>query len=246
MIKRIQTLVQRRQQAKTFGMQYQRGANWVFPRQIKIAGKSYPLAAKQDNGTQTALINVFLDDCYRLGKLQGLKTIIDIGGHSGFFTLAAKHYFPEATIHTYEPNPSMAAIIEPNLSPWDNVVFFPEAVGLAAGFVHIEDEEDSVLTQVNKDQNGQVPMIPIREAIHRIAPGDTPLSLLKMDCEGAEWEILQDIEAMAQVKMITMEYHLYDGKTLADMVQLLDQAGFRILIEQEDSTDSGLILAELK
>ena len=246
MIRRIQMLVQRRKQAKTFGIQYSRGAQWEFPEQVSIGGQSLPLVAKTDNGTKTALINVFLDDCYQLGKLHNLRTILDIGGHSGFFSMAAKHYFPQANIHAYEPNPAMSKIITANLSPWENVQYFGEAVGLEAGFVHITDDDDSVLTQVTQTDSGQVPMIPIREAIERIAPGDVRLGLLKMDCEGAEWDILKDIDALEKVNYITMEYHLYGGKTLPEMVSLLDDAGFRIILEQEDSTDSGLILAERK
>ena len=47
----------------------------------------------------------------------------------------------------------------------------------------------------------------ISKVIRRIAHGGI-VDLVKLDCEGAEWEILQDSQAMKCVINLTMEYHL--------------------------------------
>ena len=51
-----------------------------------------------------------------------------------------------------------------------------------------------------------------------------------MDCEGAEWGILDDASSMAKVWHLAMEYHL-DGRgeqTVVRLVERLKQLGFFI------------------
>jgi hypothetical protein len=54
------------------------------------------------------------------------------------------------------------------------------------------------------------------------------LDLLKLDCEGAEWDIFKDVEALRQVRLIRMEYHLTDGRSLDDLTIHAKRLGFHI------------------
>jgi hypothetical protein len=66
---------------------------------------------------------------------------------------------------------------------------------------------------------------------------------VKMDCEGAEWEMLEDHESWRQVDYLTMEYHLASGQGHDAIGVTLRSVGFAI-IEQQPASDFGLVLAE--
>src|SRR5688572_24992765 len=52
------------------------------------------------------LAQIYFEDCYRLGKVMPKPArVLDIGGNVGMFSLVARHHFPKAIIHCYEPNP---------------------------------------------------------------------------------------------------------------------------------------------
>jgi hypothetical protein len=56
------------------------------------------------------------------------------------------------------------------------------------------------------------------------------VDLLKLDCEGAEWEIFDDLEPFKAVGMVRMEYHLTrPDRSLGWMIDRLTGAGFRLL-----------------
>ncbi|NBW66256.1 FkbM family methyltransferase, partial [bacterium] len=64
----------------------------------------------------------------------------------------------------------------------------------------------------------------------------------KLDCEGAEWELLRDVAPWQRVQQLTMEYHLADGQTLAQMRALVERAGFTVQVVMPADT-FGLLVA---
>jgi hypothetical protein len=56
------------------------------------------------------------------------------------------------------------------------------------------------------------------------------LDLLKLDCEGAEYEILSGAspEVFKKIERIIMEYHDIDGHHHDQLVSLLERQGFRV------------------
>src|SRR6202022_520478 len=86
--------------------------------------------------------------------------------------------------------------------------FFLEAVGAEAGRVTLDDHEDSVQNRTHSDPSGQIPQIAFRTAIERLGGS---VGLVKLDCEGAEWDLLGDATSWRGVERIAMEYHLWSG-----------------------------------
>ncbi|WP_395750202.1 FkbM family methyltransferase [Prosthecobacter sp.] len=195
-----------------------------------------------DHGTKEDFFSCFVDDVYGLTKLAPQpRTILDIGANVGFFSLAARGIFPEAQIHAYEPNPRVLDALHAN-SLAGGFQFYPEAVGAAAGWVSMIDQSDSNQAQTSAlgsaDQGG-IAQVDLATAIERLGG---QVDLLKMDCEGAEWDIFKAVDAWHGVRELRMEYHLTNGRTVADVRHALNALSFDIT-RQIDQQGFGLVWA---
>lgn len=72
------------------------------------------------------------------------------------------------------------------------------------------------------------------------------MDLVKLDCEGAEWSILQDRGAWENVGHLTMEYHLFERQqTHEEIARMVEAAGFTIKFQKIDP-NGGFIYASNK
>jgi FkbM family methyltransferase len=171
-----------------------------------------------------------LDDTYGLKffkyYLKSVDNILEIGANQGLFILFARNIFPKAQIHSYEPNSSLFSSLEHH-SSFAGSTFFIEAVGLVSGRIKLQNEtDDSLMTKTVLDDDGTIPQVSIKECINRIGG---KVDLLKLDCEGAEWEILKDIDSLKKVRAITLEYHLDGTHDHKSILKVLNDADFKIL-----------------
>lgn len=172
------------------------------------------------------LFNVLLDDEYGLRDLpDNPSVIVDVGVNMGIFSLAAWAKFPHAKIFGYEPGPAAFKISTCNLES-TGTILFNEAVGLESGMCDISDCSQSRLAKAVVSDTGSTPVIPFSEVLKR-AGG--MIDLLKMDCEGAEWDILKDCESMRYVRSIRMEYHLDRKQSLNDFKELVAAGDLQIV-----------------
>lgn len=202
-----------------------------------------------DSSTKTAFIDIFLDDCYGLTyfkkMIPGLGNIIDVGANQGLFVLHARNIFPLAAIDAYEPNDLVISNLTNNAKA-TNARVFNEAVGLSGGMISMLHGHDTLHGKTLSDEPGTIVQTSIRDCIDRLPANST---LLKLDCEGAEWEIIKDHEAMKSVEALTMEYHL-DDQHLADhhnrhetISTLLEDLGFKITRHTRSGIDYGMAWA---
>jgi FkbM family methyltransferase len=184
-------------------------------------------------------VDIFLRDSYHLGIVardKSIHRIVDVGANCGWFSLVARAYFPDAVITAYEPNPIVLPALRSNVANID-VEVCAAAVGGAAGLVRLEHPEGE--TYLGRTlPGGDIPCVPIREVLNRNGTVD----LLKLDCEGAEWEILDTLPSSG-VRWLTMEYHLWGkDETHADVRELLGSMDFRVVRYAEGGM-VGMILA---
>jgi FkbM family methyltransferase len=230
MINRLITLLKRKQAAARLGISFNRSASFRVPDSIRLNGATQTIHLPDENGVKVAFIELLLDDCYGCRELQqrseSIQTVLDIGGNVGLFSIAARSAFPNATIHCYEPN----AMLESYLSTQASVgtfEYFLEAVGSESGTITLSLNADSVQTRSFVAANGNVPRTAFRDAIHRLGG---KVDFLKMDCEGAEWEIFNDKESWRHVNNLSMEYHLFDEAQTEQRVRAcVDGLGFQIV-----------------
>ncbi|MFK8020463.1 MAG: FkbM family methyltransferase [Pseudomonadales bacterium] len=236
------TLV-RYQRAKSYGAFFIRRPTFKVPRQILFDGEYVDLDVPfSEKGVKWAFLDVVIDDVYGLRRLENenINTVLDIGANVGFFCIAARNCFSNAVIHGYEPNRQLETQLSHQANISKSKVYF-EAVGKENGFVNLEFGEDSVHTRTSSEQKGSIPQVAFRDAIERLGG---KVDLLKIDCEGGEWEILDDVESWQNVDRLTMEYHLFAGDHSHEtLLAALEKIKFKVIALRK-SDDIGMVYAE--
>ncbi len=232
-----------RLQLAPYGIFYLPGRE-IAVRSVRIGDKTVPIAFPDGERAiqKFELVNLVYLDCYRLARVRGpVSSVLDIGANLGFFALAARRRFPHARIHCYEPNPDL----EPNLSAHCTAVgadYFLSAVGAAAGRVNLDVRGNSLHSVSLQSPDGSTAQVAFAEAVARLGTVD----VLKLDCEGAEWDIFNDQRPWANVRHLTMEYHLWarPSLTIDHLRRQLTRLGFaKIVIEPDRDGDWGLAWA---
>lgn len=194
-----------------------------LPRRVRFGSRTVELA---DPGAALPdFVNVVLDDDYGLRSLTGEpRTIVDIGANIGLFTAFARQLFPGAMIHAYEPSASTARWAAANTTHPLTTVFV-EGVASEAGTAALVEHGASNLTQTRRAEDGAVKLVAFPTVVERIGGR---IDLLKIDCEGAEWDFMSDPGWFRCVAAIRMEYHLIGGRTVQDLHRLAAGLGFSV------------------
>jgi FkbM family methyltransferase len=170
-------------------------------------------------------------------------TIVDIGAGVGDFTLLASQTSPDNRVFAYEPFPESYALLEKNtaINQAKNVHHLPAAVWSGSGELVMDDYgEDplqftsrSVGDSLIQESRQIVPAVSLADVFirHNISRCD----LLKLDCEGAEYEILLSatMETLLKVRRLVMETHDQPPHHHhQEIVRYLEDSGFVVQTSQ--------------
>ena len=120
--------------------------------------------------------------------MKSVKRVLDIGANQGLFALAARRQFPSAEIVCYEPNEQLATVLDHNSDQLNAKVWY-EAVTREDCKVELEIGETDLQNTTKVSSNGEINGVAFKKAIERA--GGT-IDLLKLHCEGGEWELFED------------------------------------------------------
>ncbi len=230
-----------------FGVFFLRSAWFKLPNELVFNGKKYTLkynlASKRE--VEDFFIDIFLDDVYKIEHIKkhdpSIKTIFDVGSHSGFFSLYAKMKCPEARVFAFEPNPKLSDIIQ-NQARIGSFQYVPAGIGSRAAKAQIVEHPDfSVINRTAYDDTGEIDIIPL--SILMAKEHIDVLDILKLDCEGAEWDIFNDSDSFKRIKWLTMEYHLVENHSFEELKNTLNALNFNILNYTIDGDGWGMLLA---
>ena len=150
--------------------------------------------------------------------------IIDVGGHIGIFSIYARTLNPNVPILTFEPENENYKNLKENLklNHIKNIKTKNLAISDKQGQVTLYLSEDSHNhSLIKKSEKTQITQTTTLEKIIK-----TPTDLIKMDCEGAEFEIIEStpLKTLRLIKNFYIEYHIKDPKSITKKLQ---KAGFR-------------------
>ena len=182
--------------------------------------------------------DVFLKDTYGVVGPETLECVVDIGGHIGLFAIHASRF--AGRVISVEPMPANTELFRRNVAEAgrENIELVECAVAGKAGtlemFVSGNPAGHSAVRSLADDAgvSRTVRACTLAQLFEKRQV--TRCSLLKMDCEGAEYEILHGTgpDTLASIDRLSLEYHdvgvQNPGHTAQGLVQLLSRAGFRV------------------
>lgn len=201
-------------------------------------------------GDEDDVITVFLNFVRRdYGPVPPGSVVVDVGGHLGSFTLFAI-WQGAARVYCLEPDPKLYEAIRTNLQAnrLENKV---TALNLAmtgqdGGLLRFRREGNAsghVIANMPKAGEVEGEVIEVKSvslAVFMEAQGLDRIDLLKLDCEGSEYGIVENtpVEVWRRIKRIRLEYHL--GR-VDELKKKLAEAGFRVVHEHPHASGVGLI-----
>lgn len=130
------------------------------------------------------------------------KVIVDIGAGTGDFSLRASRLASaNAHVYAFEPNIGQYSLLQKNV--------LRNQISNVSGY----NQEVHSLRQVFDLLNVST------------------IDLLKLDCEGAEFSILNNISLLRKIKKLALETHDLEGKNTSQLQRNLEKAGFDVYLE---------------
>lgn len=187
-----------------------------------------------------------------LDGVEGPLGVVDIGGHAGYFGLFIRDLFPDASVISFEPDPSNAGILRSNIEAnglADRWELIQAGAATTTGTAEFESsfhlsrvvpQRDSALEDLQQEIGEALPFLQgtalLESERRQIELRDVfsyldEVDLLKIDAEGAEWDILADPRfADVPARAVVLEYHpsYTDSADPARLAaSLLERAGFQ-------------------
>jgi FkbM family methyltransferase len=173
--------------------------------------------------------------------------VFDIGFNYGFFTLDALTYKPKKVI-AFEPNPKLVKLF--NQLEIQSVELHKAAVSDKTGTtVFYENNffgKSSIHSDVNADTKLDSYNVNICSFNDTATQYDT-IDYLKVDCEGAEYEIFESIPKeflTNRIRKIALEFHhnINDIKVV-NLISKIKECGFETKIDYKDGDSTGMLYA---
>jgi FkbM family methyltransferase len=173
---------------------------------------------------------IWIDRVYVPADERPIRTVVDVGAHVGLFTLWCAARYPAARIVAVEPSPRAAAYLRKNVgrNRLDRVTVVEAACGGSSrrALLYRRGPEMTSTLYGDAPTATEVEVLTLDELFRRHAI--ERCDLLKLDCEGAEYEILLGASAatLERVDGIVMECHRSAAHSLEDLLRRLRDGGF--------------------
>jgi FkbM family methyltransferase len=183
------------------------------------------------------LKEVCLDRDYERGgfAVQPGWTVVDVGAGLGEFCVCVARAQPTCRVYAFEPLAGSYALLQDNvrLNGLTNLTAFPRALGARAGDTLLHAAPAAARSRTAGTGGAgaavRVPVTTLGAVLDELAI--RRCDLLKLDCEGAEYEILYGAEpgALARIVHLALEYHDgVAGSCGADLAAFLHGRGFAV------------------
>ncbi len=207
------------------------------PGRLRIDGKPFEFIDLHSFYHQA--VQIFKSKLYGFKSQRPDPLIIDGGAHIGLASLYFSRQYPQSKIMAFEADPAIAGVLKNNL---DALGCHQVEVHSKAVWIH----EDGVCFDASGDDAGHVcgdgrtgkeriPSIRLRSEL--CGP---PVDLLKLDIEGAEFDVIRDCrDVLSNVRHAIIEIHKLDdhGGCLGDLLKAFDDHNFQYVLGDLHAAD---------
>jgi len=176
---------------------------------------------------------IWVDGAYdeALVSRDGLATIVDIGAHVGLFSIRAASRWPRARIVAVEASPRSARYLRANVARnrLHQVTVIEAACGGSRRRAVLGRRGADMMSSLYAAGEGdEVEVITLEDVFN--TNGLDRCDLLKLDCEGAEYEIILGAPpaTLRRIGRIVMECHRGGEATPIDLERHLAASGFDV------------------
>jgi len=222
--------------------------------QIVVNGNNITYTNNIKDPAYPTFWEVFINDEYELDNFSGTSEyengiVIDIGSNYGYFALKALDKLKPKKIICYDPNTICCDIFGDILEKnnINNIDIINSGVGGITRDAFLNVGEMTVLGEISEnkpDEGYPVTIISINDVLDSI--GEETVGFLKIDCEGAEKEIFEEITDinLAKIKIIALEYHTQDIRK--SILERLEQSELFEFIQRGEGKEIGIIIVSRK
>jgi FkbM family methyltransferase len=215
------------------GVAYAR-ARWRTTEVSVVRCAGFRVSYRHPRSIFTTFKEIFIEEDYYFEDLPKQPFIIDCGANIGMATLFFKHLRPHAETVAIEPSPSSLDLLARNLR--ENGIEGVRVVGAALSdrggkATFLEECPSGVSNRLSND--GQVSVHTLRLSTLL----DRPVDLLKVDVEGMEVVVLEELERTGKfdlVARVVVEYGLHatpEPDAVSSLLALFERNGFRYAID---------------
>jgi FkbM family methyltransferase len=218
---------------------------------VTRAGTKLRVPLLKNVGAAYSVLAVFAFRPYECEwELEENPVVLDVGANVGAFPLWLAEQRPGVRGLAYEPDPDAFEYLRANLdvnglahvdarleAVSDRTaegILFRSTPGDGISSLHLTSNPERLREEIITS------LVSFDDAIGNV---EGEISLLKIDCEGAEYEIVLDSDAASwqRVKRVVIEYHPITGKDPNALANRLTQLGFRLVKEQIRSGGEGTV-----
>lgn len=189
---------------------------------------------------------IFEEEIYKFIPKRPDPFILDCGSNIGLSIIYFKHLYPEAQIVGFEPDPNIFEVLTQNLRAYNfqDVELLQKAVWVNETVLlfHQDGSLGGKIVDTSSDSNViEVQATRLKEYLNQ------PIDFLKIDIEGAEYDVLVDCkEKLDCVDYLFVEYHGQTNETqkLHTILEIISSAGFRYHIKEANPVHHPFIADE--
>ncbi len=212
---------------------------------MKLLTKKFPdarLYYRDDTHDLSMLEEVWIKGAYdRLFPFGQKAVVVDIGAHNGYFSIyASKKLHRDSAVRAYEPIPANYRILQQNIieNQIQNIDARNLAVANESGRVTIY--ENSAHTGGHSILRDRVEVydlseiraldVPVESFKNAISVDTAQIDFCKIDCEGAEFEILTYAKSqdLRRVKVYAVEFHEFGGHVVTELTKMYIHHGYKV------------------
>jgi FkbM family methyltransferase len=177
---------------------------WPLRVDVEPRGRRHRLQLA-DRSDALALHEIFARGEYEVELGGAPDAYVDLGAHAGFAVLYFRTAFPGARVLAVEPNPWTFSRLRANVGALPGVELLRCAVGATEAEGRLDVRGESWASRLGSA--GAPVRLRRLDALLREADVDPAGTLLKIDVEGAEWDVLSSVGPPLRFLAVVGEFH---------------------------------------